>query len=492
MRDIREFHANFYSNETKIEQDALLLKYIAISKPKRERCTKANSSRKGVAVQYYVKLVASKTFQLQVCQNTFLRILHVSNDRVQIIARNHILTGKLPVEKRGGDTRAAFYEDRRKSVKSFIEKLKGNESHYCRSKNIQRQYLSSDLNISKLYRMYNESVQGNLKVKKTFFREIFLRDYNIGFGSPVTDACSKCIELSEIIKAEKDEQKKVMLMMEKRIHTLRSQAFFSYLKEESPGLLTLSFDCQKNLVNPKVPDQAAYYSRQLYTYNFTIVIGSSKSRLTLDNVFIYTWMEHKFAKGSNQICSAVFNLLSETDISQYSVIRLCADGCGGQNRNSTMIGMCSHFLNNVAPPNIKKIELIFPIPAYNDIFKIHGTLKILGRDCAVKDYKLETEKYFKSVGSWHFKCSETKRFILTKNVKSNVVLRSETFYNSEIATPRSILKKGKKLSNFDPVDIPKGVALKPDKLLDIRKLLVKHFGNHWFKRDDVVFYNQLL
>nr|CAH7760116.1 unnamed protein product [Callosobruchus chinensis] len=309
-----------------------------------------------------------------------------------------------------------------------------------------------------------------------------------------------------------------MLMMEKRIHTLRSQAFFSCLKEESPGLLTLSFDCQKNLVNPKVPDQAAYYSRQLYTYNFTIVIGSSKSRLTLDNVFIYTWMEHKFA-----------NLLSETDLSQYSVIRLCADGCGGQNRNSTMIGMCSHFLNDVAPLNIKKIELILPIPGhsflppdrvfgriekmlkkeatitnpltYNDILKIHGTLKILGRDCAVKDkrglsmvkdYKLETEKYFKSVGSWHFKFSETKRFILTKNVKSNVVLRGETFYSSEIATPRSIMKKGKKLSNFDPVDIPKGVALKPDKLLDIRKLLVKHFGNDWFKRDDVVFYNQLL
>nr|CAH7751566.1 unnamed protein product [Callosobruchus chinensis] len=225
MRDIREFHANFYSNETKIEQDAFLLKYIAISKPKRESCTKANSSRKGVAVQYYVKLVASKTFQLQVCQNTFLGILHVSKDRVQRIARNNILTGKVPVEKRGGDTRAAFYEDRRKSVKSFIEKLKGIESHYCRSKNIQRQYLSSDLNISKLYRMYNESVQGNLKVKKTFFREIFLRDYNIGFGSPVTDACSKCIELSERIKAEKDEQKKVMLMMEKRIHTAKSGFF---------------------------------------------------------------------------------------------------------------------------------------------------------------------------------------------------------------------------------------------------------------------------
>nr|CAI5856372.1 unnamed protein product [Callosobruchus analis] len=104
-----------------------------------------------------------------------------------------------------------------------------------------------------------------------------------------------------------------------------------------------------------------------------------------------------------------------------------------------MIEMCSHFLNNLVPPNIKKIELIFPIPGhsfllvfgriekvlkkeatiinpstYNEIFKMHGTVKILGRDCTVKDYKQETEKYFKTVGSWHFKFSEVKRFIVIK------------------------------------------------------------------------------
>lgn len=76
-------------------------------------------------------------------------------------------------------------------------------------------------------------------------------------------------------------------------------------------------------------------------------------------------MEHEFAKGSNQICSAVFDCLSNIDLSNFDVLRLCADGFGGQNRNSTMLAMCCHFLKNVAPPSIKMIELIFPAPGHS-------------------------------------------------------------------------------------------------------------------------------
>lgn len=149
--------------------------------------------------------------------------------------------------------------------------------------------MSCDLNINKIFRIYNESVeQEDLKSKKTFFREIFLQNYNIGFGCPATDVCSKCIELSEKIKHANSEKLKAQLIMKKRVHKMRSNAFFSKLREEKPGLFTISFDCQKNLVNPKVPEQTAYYSHQLYTYNFTIAKGSSKSKLTLENVFIYT------------------------------------------------------------------------------------------------------------------------------------------------------------------------------------------------------------
>ncbi|KAJ8881320.1 hypothetical protein PR048_017801 [Dryococelus australis] len=101
---------------------------------------------------------------------------------------------------------------------------------------------------------------------KTFFRNIIAREYNLSFGTPVTDACSMCISLQEAVKRETDINNKKELLIE----------------------LRFSFDCQKNLVSPKVPGQIAYHSRQLYTYNCNIVQGSSKSKLTAAIIIMFT------------------------------------------------------------------------------------------------------------------------------------------------------------------------------------------------------------
>lgn len=79
---------------------------------------------------------------------------------------------------------------------------------------------------------------------------------NLGFGSPRTDMCSKCIEFQEKIKTEKDVSKTNQLIIEQRVHKLKSQAFFKLLREKKDQMATFSFDCQKNLVLPKVPDQS--------------------------------------------------------------------------------------------------------------------------------------------------------------------------------------------------------------------------------------------
>lgn len=55
---------------------------------------------------------------------------------------------------------------------------------------------------------------------------------------------------------------------------MKASCFYDMLKTaEESTVRKLSFDCQKNLALPRVPDQAAYYSRQLYFYNFTICVG---------------------------------------------------------------------------------------------------------------------------------------------------------------------------------------------------------------------------
>nr|CAH7745338.1 unnamed protein product [Callosobruchus chinensis] len=353
MCDIQDFHTKFYSRKDKIIQDFFILKHINAEKPKRERVTKSTSSRKGVAVKYFVKVQGTKKFCVQVCQRAFLHILGVSKDRVQRISRNYVYAGTLPKENRGGSTVSAIYAKRSACVREFIEKLSCTEVHYCRGKT-----------------------------------------------------------------------------------------------------------------------------------------------------------------------SAVFHTLSSCDLSAYSKIRLCADGCGGQNRNSTMIAMCMYFLKNIAPHNLKCIEIVFPIrghsflpsdrvfgtierklkkmpeitnpQTYIDLFKEHGAVYQL-KACSVKDWKSVAQDYLKGVQSWHFKFSKIKRFFIEKQVnETTLTVRGEENYTVDLGENRSVLKRGKKIGNAHIADIAEGVIINPKKLKDIKTLLTAHFGETWIEDNQLNFFKEFL
>ncbi|CAF4946019.1 unnamed protein product [Pieris macdunnoughi] len=112
-------------------------------------------------------------------------------------------------------------------------------------------------------------------------------------------------------ETRKERIQKKELVINKRVHKLRARAFYDLLKENNANLLILSFDCQKNQPMPKIPDQITYYSRQLYIYNFTVVVGHSKTGLKKENVYSYTWTEDILPKASNEIASAVFHCLCQ-------------------------------------------------------------------------------------------------------------------------------------------------------------------------------------
>lgn len=127
-------------------------------------------------------------------------------------------------------------------------------------------------------------------------------------------------------------------------------------------MIILSFDCQKNLLLPKVADQIAYYKRQIYHYNLTVVVGDSKSCQTKYNTFIYQWKETDYSKNSNAIASSVYHCLNQQNfLLSTTTVRLVSDGCGGQNKNTTMIAMLFYWLSNNAPSQVKPTELLFPI-----------------------------------------------------------------------------------------------------------------------------------
>ncbi|CAF4889712.1 unnamed protein product [Pieris macdunnoughi] len=206
---------------------------------------------------------------------------------------------------------------------------------------------------------------------------------------------------------------------------IKSESFFNEkVKEEKETLKTFSYDCQKNLDLLKVPDQVAYYLRNVYLYNFTIVEGSSKSKLLPEHVFAYCKAENLYPKAANKIASALYHRLKNSDLSSIETVRLVADGCAGQNKNTIMLGMLSKWLTE-APQNVKKVELVFPVVGhsyippdrvfaqiekqvrkqevirgpekYIEIISKFSTVTALGTDFEVFDWKTASQKVFKPV-----------------------------------------------------------------------------------------------
>lgn len=517
MTDLKNFHKTFYSNKNKKDQDNFLIKYCTTESIKRPRGSEGKKP-KSLSIKYTIR--ETKCGRLvPVCRQTFLDILQVKKGRVLGVLKRHHKDGGCARETRGGDRHSNTFAERRTSVINFIKSLVPLEVHYCRSSIKVRKYLSSELNISKLWKLYCDKSSPNLKVKLSYFRNIFNTKFNIGFGRPRSDVCSRCIELTEKIKYEANTELRNELMFQKTVHKRRAKAFFDFLRQEKSGLLTISFDCQKNQVLPKVPDQSAYYSRQLYIYNFTAVIGSSTSKLTKENVFIFTWTEDERPKGSNEIASAIFYLLTSVDLHGIDTIRLMADGCGGQNKNSTFIGMCLKWFETEAPNMLGQIEIIFPItghsflPAdrvfakiekeikgievilnpdqYINIFENYGQVFQLGKSIPVRDWKTYTQRILKPLSQWHFKFNLCKRFILIKHNRNLIKIRGEPYYRNDISLEKTVYKRGMSADCIDPVILSASNNLKAVKVKDVKNLLRKHFGENWNSIPDLKYYKDI-
>lgn len=521
MRDLNNFHSAFYKHQDKETQDAFLLKYCCATITKRKRPTNKKHTPKKFHTKFTVHSILNKK-NIPVCQKAFLGILNITKHRVQYIMKKFLETGGEPVkEKRGGDHKSHLFAEKKKSVMQFINLFQVDEPHYCRGHS-ERRYLPAQLSINKMWKMYN-SLQNMeaLKVTKGYFRKIFNNNYNLGFGSPRVDVCSVCLQLVEKIKREKNETRKQGFMVEHRVHKLKAQAFFNIVKAERPDIKTLSFDCQKNLPLPKTPDQITYYSRQLYLYNCTVVEGSSKSPLTKDNVFAYCWTENEYAKGSNEIASIVYHRLRNTDLTGIKTVRLIADGCPGQNKNTTMVAMCSKWLSDLAPDHVRKIEIVFPVVGhsfippdrvfahiekcvrkleciikpedYLDIIGSHSTIIRLGSDCEVFDFKSSIRTVMKDVGSWHFQFKKIKRFFIQRSAQAgNVVIKGEVHFNNTEGVFKKVTRRNKKASDIKPEVIRSNtVKIKPAKMADVKKLLCSHYGGDWENEKDLDFYKNI-
>lgn len=297
-----------------------------------------------------------------------------------------VFSGKAIEEHRGGDRVSHKSREKKHSVRTFIGKLKGCESHYNREKS-KRVYLGCQYSISKLHKIYNSTCPENLKVKSSMFRRIFVTEFNIGFKSPASDVCSYCTLLSNQIKGATTPSEKSSKMTEKRVHRLRAKAFYKHLKKDVPESKTLCFDLQQIQPLPKTQVQEAYYARQFGFYALCIVDTAT------NKPDFYTWTEEQAGKGSAEISSALLQHLEKLDLMNIKQLRLFSDGCIAQNKNNIVVRTLLHFLRN--KPDL---EIVFITPvrghSYLPADRIFGRVeKLLRKKPTYFCLKMNITKY---------------------------------------------------------------------------------------------------
>lgn len=358
--DIVKNRQLIYKHDFKKQQDIFLTRFISVYTPDRHRisCRNVNviSKPRKFSATYFLKCNKK---MIVVCKKFFMTVTSMKRKRLNTIGQT-ILKGEVPKERRGGNRKSAKYAQKKANVKQFIQKLPATESHYNRAKS-KRIYLQCDWNLTKLWKLYNNSVESeDLKVKYKFFRDIFMTAFNIGFKSPATDVCNTCTLLDNKLKNEKDPREKTKLMTEKRIHSLRAKTFTELCRENPKNAISLCFDLQKVHPLPCTNIQDAYYSRQISYHTLGVVDMNAKSPT------FYTWTEDQATRGSNEIGSALLCHLDSLDIpSNVDNIRLFCDGCGGQNKNSHILHALMYWLIKKSPNHLTTIQITFPVRGHS-------------------------------------------------------------------------------------------------------------------------------
>ena len=188
-------------------------------------------------------------------------------------------------------------------------------------------------------------------VEEHTFRKVFNSDFNLGFSLPRTDTCATCDRLNLALKSDADDTvaRKQLAdhqdMADKGYQSMRgdkkaavtswsnmirSVGSAPYSSKDAVDMI--SFDFMQNLPTPNLSHNDVFYLRQLWTYNFGI------HDLVADKGFMYLWDETVAKWGSSEVASCLKLFFRTYRTSARSLVSY-SDGCGGQNKNLTIVGL---------------------------------------------------------------------------------------------------------------------------------------------------------
>ncbi|KAK4887182.1 hypothetical protein RN001_003453 [Aquatica leii] len=216
-----------------------------------------------------------------------------------IVENKRSSEGKICPEDRRGkhENHPKVSENDKLLIKEHINLFPAYHSHYSRS-HTQKKYLSPDLSIAEMYRLYTSCIEKYLSRNSTYHK-------------PKNDTLAKCDKFAIQLKCCQSEIERISIEKEKNIHLhLADSAYQSKRRDNeecqnNPGYVAISFDLQKCLPAPYLRSGMCFYNCQLWTFNLTIyqTIGKESSALC------YLWNETVAGGGGQEIGSCIYHYL---------------------------------------------------------------------------------------------------------------------------------------------------------------------------------------
>ncbi len=122
------------------------------------------------------------------------------------------------------------------------------------------------------------------------------KKFNLGFGTPRSDVCTKCEE-----EADNAEHKKLAAVALEQLQADRKVA------QNTDGKVFITFDLQQTMPLPKPSVSIAFYLRQLWFYNLGVHLVR-KGNGTEQGIML-TWTENQAGRGSDEVVSALLAAL---------------------------------------------------------------------------------------------------------------------------------------------------------------------------------------
>lgn len=142
-------------------------------------------------------------------------------------ALNKVNTGEPPGDDKRGKkvTINKTPDEKMELVRGHISSLPLYQSHYARTHNPNRQYLSENLNIQLMYNLYKDHVvsEGNQPVEGHIYRRAFNNEYNLHFHASHKGTCIMCDVFASKLKHTTDEEEKTKLQQDHELQLRMSE-----------------------------------------------------------------------------------------------------------------------------------------------------------------------------------------------------------------------------------------------------------------------------